>query len=501
MERSPAAEPHAELQTLLSSRVALIAIESRDETRTLALLRDASLRARRSPGSGVFVWSATEGLTRVDRDMGGPQRHLIEPGQMLRHLKATPVAGIYILLDFHPYLTDPVHIRMLKDVVQDQAMVPRTVVLVSHEITLPPDLAPLAAHFRPALPSGGERQMIVTRVFDEWQRQHRGRAPRIDRAVLARVVDNLAGLSAADAERLVRRALYDDGAITADDLRAVQAGKYELLNRHGTLDFEPDTAGFADIGGLATLRRWIETRKAAFDGSAPGLDAPRGVLLLGVQGCGKSLAARAIAGIFGVPLLRFDFAALYSKWQGESEKNLRETLASAEALAPCVLWIDEIEKAISSSDGDTGAGKRLLGTFLTWMAERQAAVFIVATANDVSALPPELIRKGRFDEIFFVDLPDAATRAKILTIHARKRNIVLSDAHARALAERSAEFSGAELEQAIVASLYTMHAQDRRPDAAAIAREIAATRPLAVVMAEQVAALRAWAQDRTVRAD
>lgn len=501
MQSVATTDPHAELQALLSSRVALITVESRDETRTLALLRDAGMHARRPPGSGVFVWSATEGLTRIDRDMGGPQRHLIEPGPMLRHLRATPMAGIYILLDFHPYLSDPVHVRMLKDVVQDQAAVARTVVLVSHEITLPPELASLAARFQPSLPSANERRMIVTRVFDEWQRQHRGRAPKIDRDALARVVDNLAGLSAADAERLVRRALYDDGAITADDLRRIQAGKYELLNRNGTLDFEPDTARFADIGGLAALRRWVETRKAAFDGSAPGLDAPRGVLLLGVQGCGKSLAARAIAGIFGVPLLRFDFGALYSKWQGESEQNLRETLAAADALAPCVLWIDEIEKALSAGDGDSGSGKRLLGAFLTWLAERRSAVFIVATANDVSALPPELIRKGRFDELFFVDLPDAATRAMILGIHAHKRKVPLTTEEARQLATECADFSGAELEQAIVAALYTTHAQGTHPDAAAIAREIRATRPLAVVMAEQVAALRAWARGRTVPAD
>ncbi|MGD9599770.1 MAG: AAA family ATPase [Steroidobacteraceae bacterium] len=500
MQTPPAADPHTELQTLLSSRVALIAFESRDEQRSLTLLRDAAARARRASGSGVFAWSATEGLRRIDRDMGAPQRHLAEPAVLLRHLKTTPMPGVYILLDFHPYLADPVNVRMLKDAVQGAPDGARTVVLMSHEITLPAELAPLAAHFRPALPEANERRMIVTRVFDEWQRQHRGRAPKVDRDALAQIVDNLAGLTAADAERLVRRVLYDDGAITAADLAAVQAGKYELLNRHGTLDFEPDTARFADIGGLANLRRWVETRKAAFDGSAPGLEAPRGVLLLGVQGCGKSLAARAVAGLFGVPLLRFDFAALYSKWQGESERNLRETLASADALAPCVLWIDEIEKALAAGDGDTGSGRRILGAFLTWMAERRSAVFIVATANDVTVLPPELLRKGRFDEVFFVDLPDAATRAAILAIHARRREIPLTPAEALQLARASAGFSGAELEQAIVAARYTAHSQDARPDAAAIAREIGATRPLAVLMAEQVAALRAWAQDRTVPA-
>ncbi|MEZ5533350.1 MAG: AAA family ATPase [Steroidobacteraceae bacterium] len=501
MQTPPAADPHAELQTLLSSRIALIAFESRDEQRSLALLRDAAARARRPGGSGVFVWSATEGLRRIDRDMGAPQRHLTEPAVLLRHLKSTPMPGVYILLDFHPYLADPVNVRMVKDVVQGAPDGARTIVLMSHEITLPAELATLAAHFRPALPELNERRMIVTRLVDEWQRQHQGRAPKVDRAALARIVDNLAGLTAADAERLVRRVLYDDGAITTDDLAAVQAGKYELLNRHGTLDFEPDTARFADIGGLANLRRWVESRKAAFDGSAPGLEAPRGVLLLGVQGCGKSLAARAVAGLFGVPLLRFDFAALYSKWQGESERNLRDTLAAADALAPCVLWIDEIEKALAAGDGDTGSGRRILGAFLTWMAERRSAVFIVATANDVTVLPPELLRKGRFDEVFFVDLPDTATRAAILAIHARKRDIPLTPAEALQLARASAEFSGAELEQAIVAARYTAHAEDARPDAAAIAREIEATRPLAVLMAEQVASLRAWARDRTVPAD
>lgn len=501
MQTPPAADPQAELAALFASRVALIAIESRDERRALALLRAASETAHRPAGSGVFVWSATDGLKRIDIDMGAPQRHLIDPGQMLRHLKATPMAGIYILLDFHPYLADPVHVRMLKDVAQGYGTVARTVVLLSSALTLPAELAPLAAHFRPALPSASERQGIVRRVFDEWRHQHRGQTPKIDRDALSGIVDNLSGVSAADAERLVRRALYDDGAITADDLRAIQAGKYELLDQHGTLEFEPHTAHFAEIGGLATLRRWIEARRDAFNGGAPGLDPPRGVLLLGVQGCGKSLAARAIAGIFSVPLLRFDFAALYSKWHGESEKNLRETLAAAATLAPCVLWIDEIEKALAAGDGDGGTGRRVLGAFLTWMAERKAPVFIVATANDVSALPPELIRKGRFDEIFFVDLPDAATREAILTIHARRRQVPLTAAEARQLAKASRDFSGAELEQAIVASLYSSHAQGTRPDAAAIAREIHATRPLAVVMAEQVAMLRDWARDRTVRAD
>jgi SpoVK/Ycf46/Vps4 family AAA+-type ATPase len=225
------------------------------------------------------------------------------------------------------------------------------------------------------------------------------------------------------------------------------------------------------------------------------------VLLLGVQGCGKSLAARAAAGIFAVPLLRLDFGALYSKWHGESEKNLRTSLQSAEALAPCILWIDEIEKALAEGGGDSGTSRRVLGTFLTWLAEQRARIFVVATANDITALPPELIRKGRLDEIFFVDLPDTAARAAILAIHARKRAIALTPQEALQLAHSSEGFSGAELEQALVAALYSAHARKCPVDAAGIAHEMQMTRPLAVIMSERIAALRAWARDRTVSAE
>lgn len=223
--------------------------------------------------------------------------------------------------------------------------------------------------------------------------------------------------------------------------------------------------------------------------------------MLGVQGCGKSLAARASAGIFNTPLLRLDCAALFDKYIGESERHLRESLGTADLLEPCVLWIDEIEKGLAAGDNDGGATRRVLGAFLTWLAEKNSRVFVVATANDITALPPELIRKGRFDEIFFVDLPDLDTRIEILRIHAAKRGIALDPATLSKLAQACEGFAGAEIEQAVVAALYTAHAKHVVPDAQLLAAEIAATRPLAVVMAEKVAALRAWAQDRTVPAD
>jgi SpoVK/Ycf46/Vps4 family AAA+-type ATPase len=233
----------------------------------------------------------------------------------------------------------------------------------------------------------------------------------------------------------------------------------------------------------------------------PALDPPKGVLLLGVQGCGKSLAAKAIAGGFGVPLVRLDFGTLYNKYQGETEKNLREALASTELLSPCVLWIDEIEKGLASGDGDDGVSRRVLGYLLTWMAERKARVFVVATANAVHELPAELLRKGRFDEIFFVDLPTAPVRAQIFAMHLARRKLDAGAFDLPALAAASAGFSGAEIEQAIVSALYDAASGKAALDQPILLAALRQTRPLSVLMAEQVGALRAWAQDRCVPAD
>jgi SpoVK/Ycf46/Vps4 family AAA+-type ATPase len=284
----------------------------------------------------------------------------------------------------------------------------------------------------------------------------------------------------------------------------VARAKYELMGPGGVLGFEYDVARFAEVGGLRSLQAWLGLRRAAFlrEPAARGLDVPRGILLLGVQGCGKSLAARAVAGTWGVPLLRLDFAALYDKYVGETERNLRESLRSAEAMAPCVLWVDEIEKGLATGggDGDAGTSRRVLGSLLTWMAENDRSVFVVATANDVRLLPPELVRKGRLDEIFFVDLPRADVREEIAAIHLRKRGLDPQRFDLLELAAATAGFSGAEIEQAVAAALYAARAQDAPLETAHVLAEIRRTRPLSVLMAEPVAALRAWAAGRTVPA-
>jgi SpoVK/Ycf46/Vps4 family AAA+-type ATPase len=490
-----------ELEALLASRIPLVVIETRDEPRALAMLAGLAVRLSTSAHTPVFQWTVTDGLKRLDIDLGGAQKHNSEPDDVLKSIRATDKAGIYVLLDFHPFLADPIHVRLLKDICQDYQRTARTIVLISHALTLPRELDHFVARFHLAFPDRSERQAIIEQVAHEWTRSHAGTKVRTDRKALALLIENLSGLSTGDTERLARTAIFDDGALLANDLPVLMQAKYELLNRSGVLTFEYDSARFADLGGMAKLKEWLRQRRAAFDGSAPNLDPPKGALLLGVQGCGKSVAARAAAGIYGVPLLRLDFAALHDKYLGESERNLRETLATADVMSPCVLWIDEIEKGIATGDGDSGTSRRVLGTFLTWLAEKNSRVFVVATANDIAALPPELIRKGRFDEIFFVDLPTTAVRADILQIHARKRGLTLADAQVAQLVEASEGFSGAEIEQAIVSALYAAHASGATVGATHVMNEIRATRPLSVVMAERIGELRAWAAERTVAAD
>ena len=269
------------------------------------------------------------------------------------------------------------------------------------------------------------------------------------------------------------------------------------------LTYEYETTHFSDVGGLRRLKVWLEQRRRVLQDAtiAPGLEPPRGLLLLGVQGCGKSLAAKATAGVLGMPLLRLDVGALYNKFHGETERNLRESFQQAEVMAPCVLWLDEVEKGLSTGSSEDGLSRRVLGAFLTWLAEKQAKVFVVATANDISSLPPELVRKGRFDEIFFVDLPTPEVRLDIVQIHLRRRQLEPAEFDLIKLVEVTQGFSGAEIEQGIVSGLYTAHAVNQPLQTQHLLDEYQRSKPLSVLMAEKLDALRHWAADRTVPAD
>ncbi len=491
-----------DLEIILRSRTPLIVMETRDERRVLRMLQGIGMRSSTSDYLPLFRWSITDGLQRLDIELA-PQLMNSEPVDVLKHIRAVSKPGIYVLLDFHPFLDDPVHVRLIKDICIHYRDVARQLVLISHQLNLPRELEPFSARVDMTLPGAAERKAIIESVAREYSAENPGARVQVDPKAYELLVSNLAGLTYADTERLARNAIQVDGAITRSDLPGVMQAKYELLNNGGALQYEYDTARFSDVGGLNRLKNWLSQRRSAFRGEqgAAHLDPPKGILLTGVQGCGKSLAAKATAGIFGAPLLRLDFATLYDKYHGETERKLRESLKTADVMAPCVLWIDEIEKGIAGRGGETGTTQRVLGTFLTWMAERKSSVFVVATANDISALPPELVRKGRFDEIFFVDLPDAVIRSTILAIHLGRRDQRLSEIDIGSLADAMEGFSGAEIEQAVVSALYAAHAMNEPLTSRHIQREIEQTKPLSIVMRERIGALRAWAEGRTVPCD
>jgi AAA+ superfamily predicted ATPase len=489
-----------DLEIVLDSGAPLVVIETGDETRFLELLTDLAINHPATGYRPLFRWSVTDGLQRLDLDLE-PQRANSEPEDVLRHIRAVAKPGIYALLDFQPFLAEPVHVRLLKDIALAAARTRVTVLLVGHRLDLPADLQRFAARFEMRLPGLAERREIVKGCIAAYRAEHASRV-EIDPKAVELLVKNLGGLTHADTERLARNAIRDDGAITAADLPAVMRAKYELLNRGGILSFEYETARGADLAGFRNVKLWLAQRRAAFDDNRPsGLDAPKGLLLIGVQGCGKSLAAKVAAGVLGVPLLRLDFGALYNKYHGETERNLRESLQTAELMSPCVLWLDEIEKGLATGHDESGTARRVLGGLLTWMAERRAPTFMVATANDVHELPPELIRKGRFDEIFFVDLPGPESRAEILAIHFAKRGIDAASLDMSRLVDATHGFSGAEIEQGVVAALYAAHAAGTAPELTHWLTEFGRTRPLSVVFAERIADLRAWAAGRTVPAD
>jgi len=500
-----------DLEMILESHFPIISIQTQEEKRALGLLKNVVLPTKRI----LCTWTITDGLNCTKSndkplELAGEDYNYdgvtsvdsseSSPTAALRHIKKQVTNAVIVFLDFHPYLDDATNIRLLKEIALDEALTGNTVVLLSHDITIPEEFSRHCAKFELSLPDSSEIERIIYDEAKVWAIKNANKKVKADKQSVDLLVRNLQGLTISDARRLIRNAIYNDGAITHADLPAVMKAKYSLLGQEGVLSFEYDTEEFANVGGFHTLVRWIEQRKDSFLNPNSALDAPKGVMLLGVQGCGKSLAAKAVAGAWGVPLLRLDFGALYNKFFGETEKNIRESLKTAQLMAPCVLWMDEIEKGIATGDYDSGTSRRVLASLLTWMAENKESVFIVATANDIQSLPPELIRKGRMDEIFFVDLPDVQTRAKIFSIHLKKRNQSIEAIDFDLLANKSEGFSGAEIEQAVVAAMYSVSAKSTMLTTQQVVVEIGETKPLSVVMAEKIAQLQSWAKQRTVSA-
>ena len=488
-----------DLSLLLDSKVPILVIESFEEPRVLEMITRLAVN-RASP---LFTWSATEGLNRLGfGERVDDNEDTKDPANVLNIIKDSSEPGIYVLCDFHPYFKDePLHIRLLREIAMRHNMLGHTVVLLSHALSLPNELKRYSARFELAMPDEDQLMNLVREEANNWSKSKSGRPVRSDKATFNKLVQNLKGVPLQDARQLIRGIIYDDGAIDESDLPELNKAKFSLMDMEGVLSFEYDTAKFTEVGGLSNLKQWLEARRNTFMDENSNLDSPKGIMLLGIQGSGKSLAAKAVAGMWSLPLLRLDFGSLYNKFFGETERNLREALKLADLMSPCVLWLDEIEKGISISQNDSGISQRILGTLLTWMSERESQAFIVATSNDITQLPPELVRKGRLDEIFFVDLPEQNVRKDIFEIHLRKRKEDPAHFDLKELAIISEGFSGAEIEQTIVSALYTAAGVDEKLSNTQLTTAIRSTNPLSVVMSENIASLRHWAKERCVFAD
>ncbi len=496
-----------DLLLLLKSAQPIISIQTHEERRAVDLVRRCSIKLNKP----VLEWSLTRGLvdantgrtamSLADKHVTQNMKEQADPKQTLIDINNSRTPSLFVLLDFHHHLDDAFCVRMIKEIAQSYHDKGHQLLFISHELDVPDELSRFNAHFEMSLPNKDALKKLVVSELKVWKLRNEDKKLEADRKSIDLLVNNLIGLTVSEAKRLIRNAIYDDDAVSKCDVDRVQKAKYELLGQDGVLSFEYETADFDQVGGLQSLKDWLELRKAAFLKSDSKLDRPKGIMLVGIQGSGKSLAAKAVAGVWHVPLLRLDFGSLYNKFFGETEKNIRKALELAEVMSPCVLWVDEIEKGISTGDYDSGTSQRVLATLLTWMAENEKPVFIVATANNIEALPPELIRKGRLDEIFFVDLPGAAVRADIFRIHLQKREANCEELDLAALAEATEGFSGAEIEQAVVSGLYHALAVSRPVDQQMLMETVEKTRPLSVVMAEKISHLQEWARNRTVPAN
>jgi MoxR-like ATPase len=489
------------LRLLIEAGNPIISMQTPDERRAVELIREVAGQM----SLPLAEWSLTEGLV----EWRPPGKQLVAPGklpQALEQVKAAENATLYLFKDLGPHCRDPMVVRHLRDLYLSPDSRLWSMVLVE-ALGLPPELRRLTVPFDVGWPDEAELTEVVRNTFREAKRRSlRQIEARLTQRELEQLVQMLRGLTSQEAARLVSAAIHDDGVLDGAHLPRIMEAKRARLGTLGclesiTADVSPD-----DMGGLRRLKHWLNLRREGFSARARefGLDAPRGMLLLGVQGCGKSLCARVVASAWRMPLLRMDPGVLYQKFIGESEARLREALQQAESMAPVVLWIDEIEKAFASASSDSadgGLSQRMFGTLLTWMQDHSAPIFLIATANNITQLPPELMRKGRFDEIFFVDLPGPAERDTIFAIHLRKRRRDKSQFDMDRLVAASDGFSGAEIEQAIISGLYQAFSANSQCATEHLLAAMQTTQPLSVLMREHVQQLRDWAHCRCVPAD
>lgn len=497
-------------QTLVMSFHPVIVIETVEEERVQALINAACNDLQMA----VFEWSVAHGLARCQGNVhsrwqddyappAGKRPQTIgkteEPMDMLRHIQDISFKAIYWLKDFAPHLKDPVVARQLREVAEQFSHNHSTLVITGDSISLPPSITPDVVYFDLKLPEPDELYQAISEAV----RSMKGKVKvELSPEDIHALVNAMQGMTLKQARQVVAYAGLEDGVLDSQDVKGVLARKAQVLHEDGLLDYFPPEMNLAQLGGFEGLKKWLGYARIGFtpQAQAYNLPAPKGILIVGIQGCGKSLAAKTIARQWNLPLLKLDAGRLYDKYVGESDKNFRRAVTLAETVSPCILWIDEIEKSMgqSSSDADGGLSRRLFGYFLTWLQEKSKEIFVVATANDLSAIPPELLRKGRFDEIFFVDLPEPKERAAILHIHLIRRKQDPQKFNLAALVEATDGFSGAEIEQAVISALYRALYEKRPMDTDLLVAEIHRTVPLSVSRREDIQRLRSLAQERFV---
>ncbi|WP_242355682.1 AAA family ATPase [Anaeromyxobacter sp. SG64] len=475
-----------EIAELWSAGTPLLYIVTAEEERAVAVCEAAAAGF----GARAAVWSAPRGLE-------GLAPAAKEPAALLEALARAPAPLIVVALDFHEALRDPLTVRRVRDLLPRLAAEGRCLAIVAPRLAVPDGLAADVAVLRLPLPDDGELAALLEAV--QVGLAHPAPVAALAPEVRHRALVAARGLSEGQARRAFTRALRRDPTLGAAGQAIIAAEKKRLLARDLGLELVESAEGPSDLGGLAGFKAWMEERALAFDPDASrfGLPPPRGVLLVGVQGCGKSLAAKAAAARLGVPILRLDLPRVLGA--SAAEERLSAALEAAEALAPVALWVDEIEKGFAGSapgDGGEPRAARLLGAFSTWLQERRGPVFVVATANDVSRLPPELLRRGRFDELFFVDLPDPEARREILGLHLRRRGRDAEQIDVGAVAELCVEYSGAELEQVVVGALHRAYALGRDVETGDLRRVAQDLVPLFRTYEDQIKSLREWARGR-----
>ncbi|MEM6591790.1 MAG: AAA family ATPase [Cyanobacteria bacterium P01_H01_bin.119] len=477
----------AELSLLLRARYVLIYIPTLEEDRAEAAI---AASAQQAGDRNVYTWDFVDGYQSSPNDTGFGRRN---PVQALEYVERLPVdsAGIFVLRDFHRFLDDIAVSRKLRNLNRKLKSQPKNIVLLSAQIAIPDDLREVITVLEFPLPQVDEIRIEITRLLGAMGNTL---PPRI----MDELVRSCQGLSMDRIRRVLARGIAAHGSFQPEDIDLILEEKRQTIRQTQILEFYPASENISDIGGLDNLKDWLIKRGGAFSEQARayGLPHPRGLLLVGIQGTGKSLSAKAIAHHWHLPLLRLDVGRLFAGLVGESESRTRQMIQLAEALAPCVLWIDEIDKAFSGIDGrgDSGTTNRVFGTFITWLAEKDSPVFVVATANNIESLPPELLRRGRFDEIFFVGLPSQDERQAIFSVHlSRLRPQSLETYDLARLAYETPEFSGAEIEQVIIEAMHLGFSQSRDFTTDDILAAASQMIPLARTARPQIEALQAWA--------